>query len=83
MSDRERWIVYPLLLLSLGMGIRGNKLFPKHEFHSDNVHILDELSVKKIRCLELNAQTIRSVMPPQPLPLSEKQNAPDKASGAK
>jgi hypothetical protein len=69
MSDRERWIVYPLLLLSLGMGIRGNKVFPKHEFFAEKVHA-DELSVNKIRCLDLNAQTIHSVTPLQLLPLS-------------
>ena len=47
MSDRERWIVYPLLLLSLGMGLRG-KLSAGHEER-----------VKRIRCDEIDADIVR------------------------
>ncbi len=41
MSDRERWIVYPLLFFSLGIGMRG-KLYPGHDLK------VEELQTDKI-----------------------------------
>lgn len=51
MSTRERWIVYPLLFLAIGLGLR-NKLFPPSHFggRSETVIKAAEIDAKRIRC---------------------------------
>jgi hypothetical protein len=51
MSDRERWIVYPLLFLTLGIALR-NQFFPTRRFGAVDLRA-GELSAQRIRCNEL------------------------------
>jgi hypothetical protein len=51
MSDRERWIVYPLLFLTLGIALR-NQFFPTRRFGAVDLRA-GELSAQRIRCDEL------------------------------
>lgn len=54
MSTRERWIVYPLLFLAIGLGLR-NKLFPPSRFGGGEETVIHaaEIDAKLIRCGEL------------------------------
>ncbi|NLF08352.1 MAG: hypothetical protein GX594_10285 [Pirellulaceae bacterium] len=54
MSTRERWIVYPLLFLAIGLGLR-NKLLPPSRFGGINETAIKaaEIDAKLIRCGEL------------------------------
>ncbi|MBN2581001.1 MAG: hypothetical protein JXB10_18610 [Pirellulales bacterium] len=51
MSERERWIVYPLLFLALGVALR-NQFFPTKRFGAIDLRA-GELSAQRIRCNEL------------------------------
>jgi hypothetical protein len=51
MSDRERWIVYPLLFLTLGIALR-NQFFPTRRFGAVDLRA-GEISVHQIVCDEL------------------------------
>jgi hypothetical protein len=51
MSDRERWIVYPLLFLTLGVALR-NQFFPTRRFGAVDLRA-GELSAQRIRCNQL------------------------------
>lgn len=48
MSTRERWIVYPLLFLALGLALR-DKVYPPSKFTAGTVRA-EEMVVGKIRC---------------------------------
>lgn len=50
MSTRERWIVYPLLFLALGVALR-DKIVPVHK-----IVISQEIRARTIRCGELEAE---------------------------
>ena len=52
MSGRERWIVYPLLFLTLGIALRG-KLWPQKEFDAGKITAYQEITARKIRCSQL------------------------------
>ncbi len=41
MSDRERWIVYPLLFLSLGLSLR-DKMLPSREIKTHRVILVND-----------------------------------------
>jgi hypothetical protein len=51
MSDRERWIVYPLLFLALGVALR-NQFLPTRLFGALDVRAA-ELTAQRIRCNQL------------------------------
>jgi hypothetical protein len=51
MSDRERWIVYPLLFLTLGIALR-NQFFPTRQFGAFNLRA-GEVTAQSIRCNQL------------------------------
>jgi len=51
MSDRERWIVYPLLFLTLGIALR-NQFLPTRRFGAVDLRA-GELSAQKIFCKDL------------------------------
>jgi hypothetical protein len=51
MSDRERWIVYPLLFLTLGIALR-NQFFPTRRFGAVDLRA-GEISAQRILCDEL------------------------------
>jgi hypothetical protein len=51
MTDRERWIVYPLLLLTMGISLRG-KAYPTKKVDADRVESKD-LHADRIECDEL------------------------------
>ena len=46
MSSRERWIVYPLLFLTLGIAVR-DKIIPAHRLQ------MEEIAANQIRCNQL------------------------------
>jgi hypothetical protein len=50
MTTRERWIVYPLLFLSLGVGLRDKMLPPSSTFRRPGVNAW------KVRCVQLECQ---------------------------
>jgi hypothetical protein len=54
MSDRERWIVYPLLFLTLGIAIR-NQFLPTRMFGAMSLRA-GEMSSQKIVCKEIVAE---------------------------
>ena len=55
MSTRERWIVYPLLFLTLGIALR-NKILPPTRFGGMETTLkAGEIDVRRIRCGELQA----------------------------
>jgi hypothetical protein len=65
MSQRERWIVYPLLFLALGTALR-DKFYPPHELAAENIRCQNllvqnvrahELAVDSTRCQELVVAT--------------------------
>ena len=51
MSDRERWIVYPLVFLTLGIALR-NQFLPTRQFGAVDLKA-GELTAQKITCNEL------------------------------
>jgi hypothetical protein len=53
MSTRERWIVYPLLFLALGLALR-DKVYPPSKFTARSVRA-EEMLVDKVRCNHLDA----------------------------
>ncbi len=52
MTNRERWIVYPLLFLTLGIGIRDKVAPPSPRFMRPGVNALN------VRCLHLECQDL-------------------------
>jgi hypothetical protein len=48
MSDRERWVVYPLLLLALGSSLRMKMI------GTDHLRVEHELDAEQVRCRQLN-----------------------------
>ena len=55
MSTRERWIVYPLLFLTLGIALRDKILPPAHFGGMGTVLKAGEIDVRRIRCGEIQA----------------------------
>ncbi|MBU4399038.1 MAG: hypothetical protein KKE86_06840, partial [Planctomycetes bacterium] len=55
MSTRERWIVYPLLFLTLGIALRNKILPPTHFGGMETTLKAGEIDVRRIRCGELQA----------------------------
>jgi hypothetical protein len=53
MSTRERWIVYPLLFMTLGLAMR-DKVYPPSKFWAGKVQA-EEMDVKTVRCEQLEA----------------------------
>ncbi len=64
MSNRERWIVYPLLFLSLGIALRGKLVgIPSNHFESNELRANDiqcgrlqveQLQIGRLACRELD-----------------------------
>lgn len=50
MTDRERWIVYPLLLLTMGTAMHDKFL---KQVHTERILCDKELDAERIRCKEL------------------------------
>lgn len=57
MTTRERWIVYPLLFLALGVALRDKMLPPSATFRKPGVNAW------KIRCVELECQDLTIANP--------------------
>ncbi|MCD4728864.1 MAG: hypothetical protein K8R46_14490 [Pirellulales bacterium] len=55
MSTRERWIVYPLLFLTLGVALRDKILPPTRFGGMETVLKAGEIDVRRIRCGEIQA----------------------------
>ncbi len=55
MSTRERWIVYPLLFLTLGIALRDKILPPTHFGGMGTMLKAGEIDVRRIRCGEIQA----------------------------
>ncbi len=55
MSTRERWIVYPLLFLTLGIALRDKILPPTHFGDMGMALKAGEIDVRRIRCSEIQA----------------------------
>jgi hypothetical protein len=65
MSSRERWIVYPLLFLTLGIALR-DKIIPAHRLQIDEIAaaqircnqmlVEQEVGAKKVNCVQLQAE---------------------------
>ena len=53
MSTRERWIVYPLLFLTLGIVMR-DKVFPQRHFQANDV------TAERIHCGQLQVEQVAS-----------------------
>ncbi len=51
MTERERWIVYPLLFLTMGISLRG-KAYPTKKVEADRVDSKD-IHAERIECDEL------------------------------
>ncbi len=63
MSSRERWIVYPLLFLTLGIVMR-DKVWPQSHFQAigvtaENVDAYREISARTIRCSRLEVGQVQ------------------------
>lgn len=56
MSNRERWVVYPLLIWSLGMGFRAqyDYLFERSNLECREIRIVDQAGKLRLR---LSAET--------------------------
>ncbi len=59
MSTHERWIVYPLLFLTLGMVMR-DKVWPQSHFHAQEVTAYEEVLAKKITCDKLEVKSMKT-----------------------
>lgn len=67
MSTRERWILYPLLFLTLGIVLR-DKVFPQKDFKAlevtapevtaNKVTAFGEVAAEKVRCARLECQVM-------------------------
>src|SRR4051812_8581888 len=57
MSDRERWIVYPLLFLSLGASLR-SKVAPVDQIEAHNIRCDTLLEARSIRCESIVANQL-------------------------
>ncbi|MEE8450452.1 MAG: hypothetical protein V3R99_01015 [Thermoguttaceae bacterium] len=52
MTSRERWVVYPLLFLTLGMTMR-DKVWPQRHFMANDMTAFGEITAGKITCNQL------------------------------
>lgn len=52
MSTRERWIVYPLLFLTLGIAMRGTQ-WKQESFTADKITVRHQLDAATVRCHRL------------------------------
>ena len=59
MTSRERWILYPLLFLTLGIVMR-DKVLPQSHFHAQEITAYREIEADRIRCNQLEVGTIQS-----------------------
>jgi hypothetical protein len=65
MSSRERWIVYPLLFMTLGIALR-DKIIPAHrlqldeiaagQIHCNQLLVDQEIGAKQVSCIQLQAE---------------------------
>ena len=58
MSTRERWIVYPLLFMTLGIALR-DKIVPPSRFGNMGLQLqANEITGRHINCNELHVKTV-------------------------
>ena len=79
MPTRERWIVYPLLFLALGLAVR-DKIIPPTQFRAVAV-TTDQLRARRIICDGVAECRAMIVKGPHNSPMAEIVASPDNSNG--